>query len=168
MWGTVAKAPDRGSPGFQYKPLRAAARREALPVRRNTVFAYRAPRKDAWHSEPQKITMRLMGMQTRRARLPNMNVRPLVTCALLLTLVSGCASGHLSTPAPSPSTGHVRGPLLFVGGPAPGSARPLSGSVTLSGQVQMNVTVGLGGHYFATSPARAPSAWRGSVGSTTM
>lgn len=39
MWGTVAKASDRGSPGFHYKPLRAAARREALPVRRNTFFA---------------------------------------------------------------------------------------------------------------------------------
>ncbi len=103
------------------------------------------------HSEPQTITMPLMGMQARRARLP-VKVGRLVTCALLLTLVPGCTSGHLSQPAPSPSTGHVRGQLLFVGGPAPGSARPLSGTVTLSGLVQMNVTVGLRGHYFATLP----------------
>src|SRR3954468_725955 len=31
---TVGRAPDRGSPGSQIKPLRAATRREALPVRR--------------------------------------------------------------------------------------------------------------------------------------
>jgi hypothetical protein len=95
-------------------------------------------------------TMRLTGIQTPGARLRNVKVRLLVACALLPIFVLGCASGPLSQPAPSPSTAYVRGQLLFVGGPAPGSARPLSGTVTLSGHLQMNVTVGLGGHYSAT------------------
>ena len=34
----VVPAPDRGSPGSQIKPLRAATRREALPVRRTNFF----------------------------------------------------------------------------------------------------------------------------------
>jgi hypothetical protein len=156
MWGTVAKAPDRGSPGFQYKPLRAAARREALPVRRNTLFGggapRNAPRKEDLAVGTAKDHVASQGHADSAARLRNVKLRPLVTCALLLTVAAGCTSGHLSQPAPLPSTGHVRGQLLFVGGPAPGSARPLSGTVTLSGHVQMNVTVGLRGHYFATLP----------------
>lgn len=81
-----------------------------------------------------------------------MRVHPLVTGALLVSLMSGCASGNLSHSVPSPATAHVRGQLLFVGGPAPGAARPLPGTVTLSGQVKMTVTIGLGGQYSAALP----------------
>src|SRR3954447_8396261 len=40
---TVGHAPGRGSPGSQNKPLRAATRREALPVRRLTPSALGCP-----------------------------------------------------------------------------------------------------------------------------
>jgi hypothetical protein len=129
MWGTVAKAPDRGSPGFQYKPLRAAARREALPVRRNILCS----------------------------------LCPLAMCAVLI-LVSRCTK-RASVATGSATVGHVHGQLVFVRGPPPGSARPLSGTVTLSGQAQMNVTVGLGGHYFAPLP---PGVYRGPRWCTAM
>jgi hypothetical protein len=55
--------------------------------------------------------------------------------------------------APSIDTGRVRGHLLAVGGPAPGSRRPLSGEVTATGQnLTRTVQIGPDGTYTLTLP----------------
>lgn len=112
--------------------------------------------------------MRLFDMNRRRHTAPVM-VRALTGCALLLALMNACTSEQDSSPAlPTPATddrsstssprhtdqtGVARGQLLFVGGPAPGSPRPLrSGRVDFSGNTQVGVRVGHNGNFSASLP----------------
>jgi hypothetical protein len=94
--------------------------------------------------------------------------RALLLGALSLGLLPACAAApsgtgalslsgttHTSQKAPSHTseTGVLRGRLLFVGGPAPGSPRPLSGTIVVTGKLSLMVAVGPDGRYAATVPA---------------
>lgn len=60
---------------------------------------------------------------------------------LLAATVAGCGgsdkpaakAGTNAPPSTAPATATVRGRLLAVGGPAPGTARPVAGTVTFTG-----------------------------------
>ena len=70
-------------------------------------------------------------------------------------LAAACTATHSRPPAPTPSaatSATLTGHLLEVGGPAPGSARPVSGSITLDGPVSRHVTVGPDGKYSVVVP----------------
>ena len=61
-----------------------------------------------------------------------------------------------ATPPPSESTentGTLRGHLYGVGGPAPGTARPWTGTITVTGTTGRVVTAGVDGAYEITLPA---------------
>jgi hypothetical protein len=79
-----------------------------------------------------------------------------LTCGLLaLFLLPGCTGqehGLLShSPAP-PRNGTVHGALLFVGGPAPGKARGVAGTVTLTGPITRTVRVDDTDHFATSMP----------------
>jgi hypothetical protein len=53
-----------------------------------------------------------------------------------------------------PATGTLHGHLLGVGGPAPGTGRPWTGTITLTGQgLHRDVVVGHGGAFSVPLPA---------------
>lgn len=95
--------------------------------------------------------------------------RTLLLGALSLGLLPACAAAasdtgsssalsvaaHTSQKAPSGTTETdvLRGRLLFVGGPAPGLPRPLSGTVVVTGKLTLAVSVGPDGRFVATVPA---------------
>jgi hypothetical protein len=67
----------------------------------------------------------------------------------------------------SDATGVLRGRLVFVGGPFPGSPRPLGGTVTVTGHSRVVITVGRDGRYTVTLPVgtyrlAGSSPWFGS------
>lgn len=67
----------------------------------------------------------------------------------------------------SVATGVLRGRLVFVGGPFPGSPRPLGGTVTVTGHSRVVFTVGRDGRYTVTLPVgtyrlSGSSPWFGS------
>ncbi|MDX6324052.1 MAG: hypothetical protein QOK15_406 [Nocardioidaceae bacterium] len=69
---TLEHAPGRGSPGSQQKPLRAATRREALPVRRTTLpqGSTRSATTPAWSDGHNPSGVRSSGAAPIR-RLPS-------------------------------------------------------------------------------------------------
>jgi len=79
-----------------------------------------------------------------------------VMLALAATsLAAACTSTHAgpTTPTSSPaSNATLTGRLIEVGGPAPGLARPVPGSVNIDGPVSRHVTVGSDGKYAAVLP----------------
>lgn len=112
--------------------------------------------------------MRLVSMSRRRHTAP-MVLRALTGCALLLVLLNACTGeqdpstvprtptsnerSSTSSPRQTDFPGVVRGQLLFVGGPAAGSPRPLrSGSVNFSGATRVGVRVGRDGNFSASLP----------------
>jgi hypothetical protein len=79
-----------------------------------------------------------------------------VMLALAATSLSAaCTASHArpSTPTSSPaSNATLTGRLIEVGGPAPGLARPVPGSVNIDGPVSRHVSVGPDGKYAAALP----------------
>ncbi len=70
-----------------------------------------------------------------------------VACAATIAFPAACTDGH------HPPSGTITGRLLAVGGPAPGTARPLSGTVRLENvatHVATEVPVGRNGRYSAS------------------
>ncbi len=76
-------------------------------------------------------------------------VRRLLLLALIsLALVTACSGAHYAT-----GSGTLHGHLYGVGGPAPGSARPFSGTITVSGNgTSREAKVGSDGAYSVTIP----------------
>jgi len=73
--------------------------------------------------------------------------------ALMTIALTGCSSSNLaSQDGPSSASvgrggGAVRGVLLLVGGPAPGSPTATSGTITLRGPSEYRARVEGGGHF---------------------
>jgi hypothetical protein len=74
-----------------------------------------------------------------------------------MSLTAACTSLHSSARTPTSSsagpTATLTGLLLAVGGPAPGSPRPISGSVDIAGPATKQLAVGPDGKYTAVLPA---------------
>jgi hypothetical protein len=71
------------------------------------------------------------------------------------SLTAACTTTHPHPPTPTPSAASsatLTGRLIVVGGPPPGLARPVSGSVDIDGPVSRHVTVGTDGKYAAVLP----------------
>jgi hypothetical protein len=82
--------------------------------------------------------------------------RRAVLALAALSLTAACATTHSHPPAPASSpagNATLTGLLIAVGGPAPGSPRPLPGSVTIDGLVTQHIAVGSDGSYRAVVPA---------------
>ena len=76
---------------------------------------------------------------------------PRLTPLIVLALLAGCTSTSHSSPAISVAT--INGTLEAVGGPAPGSPRPLPGNVTAAGRGhRYTASVGSTGAYTITLP----------------
>jgi hypothetical protein len=71
-----------------------------------------------------------------------------------LTLAAVCLAGFATAcSGPGPADGTLTGHLYGVGGPAPGSPRPWSGTVTVTGSgVHLDVPVGADGAYSVKVP----------------
>ena len=145
---TLGRAPGRGSPGSQNKPLRAATRREALPVRRTTSASVSAAAIRAGQAALAS-TRAMLARQARPARCARGTSRA-------GTASRPCRRCPAAPPRPAP-TCSVRSCSARVhlvrrrrsGGPPPGPARRPSGSRGAHH----------GGHLRrASPPATAPAA----------
>jgi hypothetical protein len=93
-----------------------------------------------------------------RRRTAPVLLSSLTGCALLLALLTACGGEHepstsLSAPTQTEREAVATGHLLIVGGPFPGSPRPLGfGSVSFSGAAQITVRVGQDGSFSASLP----------------
>jgi hypothetical protein len=71
------------------------------------------------------------------------------------SLAAACTTTHPRPPTPIPSpasSATLTGRLIEVGGPAPGLATPVPGSVNIDGPLSRHVTVGPDGKYAAALP----------------
>ena len=92
----------------------------------------------------------------RSRRIVVLMYRRVMLALAATSLTAACTTTHArpTTPTSSPaSNATLTGRLIEVGGPAPGLARPVPGSVNIDGPVSRHVTVGPDGKYVAVLPA---------------